>query len=87
MFERQNLLDRLQLGLYMTTYEDINYAGDRRFWRGNNAYVGDDWNDRTSSFTVDYSKHSRKISLNALVQCARSTTQHRTQSVRTTTGH
>jgi len=42
--ERQNLLDRLQLG--MTTYEDINYAGDWHFWRGNNSYVGDDRNER-----------------------------------------
>ena len=39
----------------MTAYEHNDFGGDWHFWRGNIAYVGDDWNDRISSLTVECS--------------------------------
>jgi hypothetical protein len=42
-------------GCSMTAYEHNDFGGDWHFWRGNIAYVGDDWNDRISSVTVDCS--------------------------------
>jgi hypothetical protein len=42
-------------GCSMTGYEHNDFGGDWHFWRGNISYVGDGWNDRISSFTVECS--------------------------------
>ena len=42
-------------GCIMTTYNLSDYGGDSHNWQGNIAYVGDDWNDKTSSITVECS--------------------------------
>lgn len=49
----------------VTVYEHIHFQGASKTFCGSTSYVGDDWNDRISSFKADCSMNSIKVYDNA----------------------
>jgi hypothetical protein len=49
----------------VTVYEHIHFKGDSKTFCGSTSYVGNDWNDRISSFKANCSMNSIKVYDNA----------------------
>lgn len=55
---------KVPLGYKLTVFYDIHFAGESRVFDADSSYVGDEWNDKITSFIIEeasyyiYNKHS-----------------------------
>ena len=48
---------KVPLGYKLTVFQDIQFGGSSKVYSGDTSYVGNDWNDKVTSFIVEEAKY------------------------------